>query len=165
MNSNQSNDDGHFSSWGNEKNSFRGIENTYKNGFNLNMFQPSGEGTPTRNPNRDTVEESTIVRRAVDVKKRIAGEAITTDIVVHLNTIYMNSIGKNLLMDFQGRINPWSAMHRTSINMIGWHQLPSDLPTGLYEGSDELMLALYKINEIIFDAIVVYPFKIRRTHS
>ena len=54
MNSNQSNDDGHLSSWGNEKNSFRGIKNTYKNGFNLNMFQPSGEGTPTRNPNSDS---------------------------------------------------------------------------------------------------------------
>ena len=129
------------------------------------MFQPSGKGTPSRETNSDAVEESTIVRRAVEDIKKIDGEAIPTDIVVHSNTIHINSIGKNLLMDFQGRINPWSAMHRTSINMIGWHQLPSDLPTGLYEGSDELMLALYKINEIIFDAIVVYPFKIRRTHS
>ena len=129
------------------------------------MFQPSGEGTPIRDPNRDVVEESTIVRRAVEVIKRIAGEAIPTDIVVHSNTIHINSIGKNLLMDFQGRINPWSAMHLTSINMIGWHQLPSDLPTGFHEGSDEVMLALYKINEIIFDAIVIYPYKIRNVES
>ena len=59
---NQSNDDGHFSSWGNENNSFRGIQNNYKNGFNLNMFQPSGEDTPTRDPNRSLVEESTLVK-------------------------------------------------------------------------------------------------------
>ena len=44
---NQNNDDGHFSTWGNEYNSFRGIENNYKNEFNLDMFQSPGEGTPT----------------------------------------------------------------------------------------------------------------------
>ena len=62
---NQNNDDGHFSSWGNENNSLRGIENNYKNGFNLNMFQSPGEGTPTRDPNTCAVEESTIVKEAV----------------------------------------------------------------------------------------------------
>ena len=93
INSNQNNDDGHFSSWGNEKNSFRGIENTYKNGFNLNMFQPSGKGTPSRETNSDAVEESTIVRRAVEDIKKIDGEAIPTDIVVHSNTIHINNIG------------------------------------------------------------------------
>ena len=57
INTNQSKDDGHFSSWGNEKNYFRGIENNYKNGFNLNMFQPAGEGTSNNESIRDEVEE------------------------------------------------------------------------------------------------------------
>ena len=165
MNSNQSNDDGYFRSWGNEKNSFRGTENNYKNGFNLNMFQSPGEGTSTRDPNIDTVEDSTIVKTAVAVIKKIAGKVQFTDIVVHLNTMQINSIGKILLLDYQGRINPWSAMHRISINMIAWHQLPSDLLTGFHEGSDEVLLALYKINEVIFDAIVIYPYKIRNVES
>ena len=106
MNSNQSNDDGHFSSWGDEKNSFRGIENNYKNGFNLNMFQPSGVDAPTRDPNRDTVEESTLVKTAVEDIKRLAEKVQPTDIVVHSNTMHINSVGKTLLLDYQGRINP-----------------------------------------------------------
>ena len=83
------------------------------------MFQSPGEGNPTRDPKTCAVEESTIVKEAVREIKKFAGGAPLTDIVVHSNTIHINSIGKNLLMDFQGRINPWSAMHRTSINMIG----------------------------------------------
>ena len=43
---NQSNDDGHFSSWGNEQNSFRGSEINYNDGFNLNMFQSQGRVPP-----------------------------------------------------------------------------------------------------------------------
>ena len=105
------------------------------------------------------------MKEAAREMKKLAGGAPPIDIVVHSNTIHINSIGKNLLMDFQGRINPWSAMHRTSINMIGWHQLPSDLPTGFREGSDEVMLALYKINEVIFGAIVIYPYKILNVES
>ena len=56
-------------------------------------------------------------------------------------------------------------MNLTSINMIGWHRFPSELPTGFHEGNDEVMLALYKINQVIFDAIVIYPYKIRNVES
>ena len=49
--------------------------------------------------------------------------------------------------------------------MIGWHQLPSDMPEGFHEGTDEVMLALYKINEVIFKAITVYPYKILNIES
>ena len=67
---NQSSDDGHFSSWGNEKNSFRASEIKYKNGFNLNMFQPAGEGTPNRSSMRVKIDDSTLMRKAVkDMKK------------------------------------------------------------------------------------------------
>ena len=97
INSDQRKDDGHFSSWGNEKNSFRGIEYNYKNGFNLNMFQPAGEGTPN-----SAVEESTIVRRAEIDIERIAGDVRLRGIAVHSNTMHINSIGKQLAFD--GRI-------------------------------------------------------------
>ena len=125
MNSSHSNDDGHFSSWGDEKNSFRGIENNYKNGFNLNMFQPwISAGTPTRDPNRSAVEESTLVKTAVEDVMRLAGKVQPTTIVVHSNTMHINSIGKILLLDYQGRINPWSAMnlecHELNINQHDW---------------------------------------------
>ena len=36
-----------------------------EDGFNLNMFQSPGEGTPTRDPNICAVEESTIVKEAI----------------------------------------------------------------------------------------------------
>ena len=163
INSNQSRDDGHFSSLGNEKNSFRGIENNYKNGFNLNIFQPAGEGTPNSESIRDAVEESMIVRRAEIDIDRIAGEVRLRGIAVHYNTMHISSIGKKLAFD--GRIRPWGTIESNVINMIGLHQLPSDMPEGFHEGTDEVILALYKINEVIFKAITVYPYKILNIES
>ena len=49
--------------------------------------------------------------------------------------------------------------------MVGWHQFPSDMPEGFQEGSDEIMLALYKINEVVFNAITLYPYKILNAAS
>ena len=49
--------------------------------------------------------------------------------------------------------------------MLGWHQYRSELPKGFHEGSDEVMLALYKLNELIFEARVVYPFKVYNYES
>ena len=77
--------------------------------------------------------------------------------------MHINSIGKKLAFD--RRIRPWGTVESNVINMIGWHQFPSDLPEGFHEGSDEIMLALYKINEVIFNAITVYPYKILNVES
>ena len=41
--------------------------------------------------------------------------------------------------------------------MLGWGNYPSKMFGGYHEGSDEIMLALYKLNEVIYEAIVVYP--------
>ena len=46
------------------------------------------------------------------------------------------------------------------VNMLRWKNYPTDLVGGYPEGSKEIMLALYKLNEVLFDANVVYPFKI-----
>ena len=65
-----SNDDGHFSSWGNEKNSFRGREMNYKDGFDINMFQPAGEDTPRSSSMRVIIDDSTLMKKAVKDMKR-----------------------------------------------------------------------------------------------
>ena len=127
------------------------------------MFQPAGEGTPSRESNRDEFDESTIIRRAVRDIKRIADEERISGIAVHSNTMHINGIGKRLAFD--GRIRPWGNVESNVINMVGWHQLPSDLPEVFQEGSDEIMLALYKINEVVFNAITVYPYKILNAES
>ena len=87
---NQSNDDGHFSSWGNEQNSFRGSEINYKDGFNLNMFQPAGEGTPSSSSRRVIIDESTLMRKAVKDMKRIADVDRVTDVAVQFNREHLN---------------------------------------------------------------------------
>ena len=38
--------------------------------------------------------------------------------------------------------------------------MASILPKGFYEGSDEAMLSIYKINQVIFEAIVMFPLKV-----
>ena len=54
----------------------------------------------------------------------------------------------------------WYKMWPHTINMLGWHQYPSDLSKVFHQGSDEVMLALYKLSELIFQSRVVYPFKV-----
>ena len=68
-------------------------------------------------------------------------------------------------MDFIGRLCPWTEDRPDIVNMLGWHQFKIDLPKGFHEGSDEVMLALYKINEVVFDAIVMYPPKVYNFES
>ena len=127
------------------------------------MFQPAGEGTPSRASNRDKFDESTILRKAVRDIKRIADKERVSGIVVHSNPMHINAIGKRL--GFDGRICPWGNAESNVINMVGWHQFPSVLPEGFQEGSDEIMLALYKINEVVFNAITLYPYKILNAES
>ena len=79
-------------------------------------------------------------------------------VMIHANTLHLSKIVQDLNINV--RIHAWYKMRPHTINMLGWHQYPSDLPKGLQEGSDEVMLALYKLNELIFQARVVYPFKV-----
>ena len=66
------NDDGNFSSWGGESDSFRNNENVaYKKGMAFNMFKPSDKGeniTPRKEPIINEVMNSTLMR---GVKKDI----------------------------------------------------------------------------------------------
>ena len=49
--------------------------------------------------------------------------------------------------------------------MLGWHKYKTLLPRGFHEGSDEIMLALYKLNKVMFEARVVYPFMVYNYES
>ena len=69
--------------------------------------------------------------------------------------MHLSKIVKDL--DVNVRI---AARRLKEINMLGWHQYRSELPKGFHEESDEVMLALYKLNELIFEARVVYPLKV-----
>ena len=74
--------------------------------------------------------------------------------------IHIHGIAKSLNIKYKS-----SALYETSgdrsdiINMPGWHEYPTLLQKEFYEGSDVVMLALYKLNEVLFEAIVVYPHK------
>ena len=145
-----------ISAAGGMKKSFRGIENNYINGFNLNMFQSStNEGTPIRKPSMNEEEESTIMKRALVVIAKISTESVPRDIIVHTNTFQINSIVQKLGLN--GRLCPWTEDRPSIVNMIGWHQFSTSLPKGFHEGSDEAKLSLYKINEVVSRAIVMYP--------
>ena len=69
------------------------------------------------------------------------------EVVIHANTLHLSKIVKDLNINV--RIFAWYKRRPHKINMLGWHQYPSELPKGFHEGSDEVMLALYKLNELI----------------
>ena len=70
--------------------------------------------------------------------------------MIHANTLHLSIIVQDL--NLRIRISAWDFSRPHKINMLGWHQY--------HEGSDEVMLALYKLNKMIFKTIVVYPFKV-----
>ena len=79
-------------------------------------------------------------------------------VMIHANTLHLSIIVQDL--NLRIRISAWDFSRPHKINMLGWHQYPSALPKGFHEGSDEVMLALYNLNEMIFKTIVAYPFKV-----
>ena len=161
-----SNDDGNFSSWGGETNSFRNSENVeYKKGMAFNTFRPSDREniTPSRDPTVDEECNSTLMKGARRELIKMGELEPNPVVMIHANTLHLSKIVQDL--NISVRIHALDRMKPHKINMLGWHQHPSDFPKGLHEGSDEVMLALYKLNELIFNAIVVYPFKVYNFES
>ena len=64
-------------------------------------------------------------------------------------SVYLRVLYKNVLL-----------VDCAKVNMLGWNNYPTNLVGGYHEGSNEIMLALYKLNEVLFNANVVYSFKI-----
>ena len=157
------NDDGNFSSWGGESESYKNNENgSYKKNMSFNMFQPQvnkEDITPRKEPETNEVLESTLMRDVKEDIKRIGKLEHDTQVTISTHAMHICSIVRDLNIPVE-RIAAWSPRQPNEINMLGWHKYQTELPRGFHEGSDEIMLALYKLNEVIFNAKVVYPFMV-----
>ena len=94
------NDDGNFSSWGGESESYRNnVNGAYKKNMSFNMFKPSVKGediTPRREPETNEVLDSTLMK---DVKKdmeRMEKLERDTRVTINTNAIHLSSIVREL---------------------------------------------------------------------
>ena len=158
------NDDGNFSSWGGESESYRNNENgAYKKNISFNVFKPSVKGediTPRREPENNEVLDSTLMRGVKKDMERIGQLEHDPQVTINTNAMHLSSIVRELGVHVERLASCRSTIQPNEINMLGWHQYQTLLPRGFHEGSDEVMLALYKLNEVMFEARVVYPFMV-----
>ena len=148
-----------FRSWGGESESYRdNVNGAYKKNMSFDMCQPSVKGEdiiPRKEPETNEVLDSTLMR---DVKKDMVGmEKLEHDIRVTINTnaMHLSNIVREMDVYVERLASCRSTIQPNEINMLGSHKYKTLLPRGFHEGSDEVMLALYKINEVVFDARVV----------
>ena len=95
-----------------------------------------------------------------DVKKdmeRMEKLEHDTRVTINTNAMHLSSIVRELGVHVERLASCRSTIQPNEINMLGWHKHKTLLPRGFHEGSDEVMLALYKLNEVLFEARVVYP--------
>ena len=114
-----------------------------------------------KGPTLDEVYDSTIMKDAR--KDAIKIGDMEAPKRVYAYTLHISKIVQDLKL--RSRITAWDSSRPHTINMLGWHQHPSGFPNGSHEGSDEVMLALYNLNEVTFKAMVVYPFKVYNFES
>ena len=156
-------ENGNSSSWGgNSMNAYtRNNNDTHTGGLSFNMFSPVPE---ILSAERVQLHNTTLVRCTVDrlvaIQRRSrvidTTTAITSD-AIHFFTV-ANTIGGSNLLPVLYENNLLAECPK--VNMLGWNNFPSSMVGGYHEGSDEIMLALYKLDEVIFNAIVVYPMMI-----
>ena len=89
--------------------------------------------------------------------REVDNDTVISSDAVHLFTV-ANTIGESNLLPVLYE-NNLLAEH-AKVNMLGWNNFPTSFTGGYHEGSNEIMLALYKLNEVLFKAIVVYPMMI-----
>ena len=154
---------GIFSSWGGNSMSAytRSKSDTHTGGMSFNMFSPAPEISSAQKAKlhnttlmRCTIERLIVIQRRsreIDTTTAISSDAI------HLFTV-ANTIGGSNLLPVLYENNLLAECPK--VNMLGWNDFPSSMTGGYHEGLDEIMLALYKLNEVIFKAIVVYPMMI-----
>ena len=139
----------------------RNNNDTHTGDLSFNMFSPVPE---ILSAERVQLHNTTLVRCTVDrlvaIQRRSrvidTTTAITSD-AIHLFTV-ANTIGGSNLLPVLYENNLLAECPK--VNMLGWNNFPSSMVGGYHEGSDEIMLALYKHDEVIFNAIVVYPMMI-----
>ena len=120
--------------------------------------------TPSKDITADEIFNSTLMRGARKGIRRIGEIEYNPVVMIHANTLQdLSKIVQDLNINV--RIQACYKMMPNTINMLGWHQYQSDLRKGFHEGSDEVMLALYKLSELIFQSRVVSPFKVYNYES
>ena len=147
---------------GGESESYRNNEyGAYKMGMAFNMFKPSDKGediTPMKEPENNKVMDPTLMRGVKKDIKRIGELEHDPQVTINAHALHLSRIVRDLGVHV--RIAAWSKRRSKEIDMLGWQQYQTELLKGFHEGSDEVMLALYKLNEVMFDARVVYPFMV-----
>ena len=89
--------------------------------------------------------------------REVDNDTVISSDAVHLFTV-ANTIGGSNLLPVLYEKNLLAECAK--VNMLGWNNFPTSMTGGYHEGSNEIMLALYKLNEVIFKATVVYPMMI-----
>ena len=135
--------------------------------MSFNMYKPSVKGediTPRREPETNEVLDSILMRGVKKDIKRIGQLEHDPQVTINTHAMHLSSIVRDLGVHVE-RLAAWSPTQPNEINMLGWHKYQTELPRGFHEGSDEVMLALYKLNEVVFEARVVYPFMVYNYES
>ena len=145
-----------FSSWGGNSMSAykRNKSDTHTGGMSFNMFSPAPEISSAQKAKlHNTTLMRCTVERLIEIQRRSRKIDTTTAIssdAIHLFTV-ANTIGGSNLLPVLYENNLLAECPK--VNMLGWNKFPSSMTGGYHEGSDEIMLALYKLNEVIFKAI------------
>ena len=124
------------------------------------MLSPAPEISSAK---KKVIHDSSVMRCTVEhlleIKKRskdVDSSVISSD-AVHLFTVANTIGGSNLLpVLHENKLLAECA----KVKMLGWNNFPTSMVGGYHEGSNEIMLALYKLNEVLFKATVVYPLMI-----
>ena len=154
-------DNGNFSSWGGSAmNAYTVNKNdVHTKGMSFNMFSPVQESASSFNIMNDSSAMRCTRKYLNEIEERsknatpvaVSSEAMNIFTISSGigGSVYLPVLYDNVLL-----------VECAKVNMLGWNNYPTNLVGGHHEGSDEIMVALYKLNEVIFDATVVYPFKI-----
>ena len=139
----------------------RNKSDTHTGSMSFNMFRPAPEISSAK---KAIIHESSLIRctveRLKEIQKRsreIDYKTVISSDAIHLFTVANTIGGSNLLPVLYE--NNLLAEH-AKVNVLGWNNFPTSMTGGYHEGSNEIMLALYKLNEVIFKATVVYPMMI-----
>ena len=155
------NENGNFSSWGGSAmNAYTVKKNDiHTKGMSFNMFSPVQESASSFNIMNDSSAMRCTRKYLNEIEERsknatpvaVSSEAMNIFTISSGigGSVYLPVLYDNVLL-----------VECAKVNMLGWNNYPTNLVGGHHEGSDEIMVALYKLNEVIFDATVVYPFKI-----
>ena len=75
-----------------------------------------------------------------DMKPFIFDSALVDPLYERIDPLFLPVLYENVLLVDCARVN-----------MLGWNSYPTNLVGGYHEGSNEIMLALYKLNEVLFN--------------